>query len=244
MIAAVWPHRAVFITPMAAVAGAVADEMLEAMVAGRDLERAYVNDGGDIAVHLTPGAAMRVGVAGSLEDGEPDAVLDGFATIDFASPVRGIATSGRGGRSLSLGIADSVTVLAATGAAADAAATLIAHAVDIDSPAIRRLPANRVKDDSDLGEIPVTVAVGPLGAAEIARALDHGAAEAGRMLALGLIEGALLSLRGRRRVVGATHPSRRSLSLAPRDEAISLFTPRPEERPQGASRRVSAFERA
>jgi ApbE superfamily uncharacterized protein (UPF0280 family) len=40
-------------TPMAAVAGAVADEMLAAMVAGRTLTKAYVNDGGDIAVHLT-----------------------------------------------------------------------------------------------------------------------------------------------------------------------------------------------
>ena len=37
MVAAVWPHRHVFITPMAAVAGAVAEEMLEALVAGRSL---------------------------------------------------------------------------------------------------------------------------------------------------------------------------------------------------------------
>ena len=42
------------------------------------------------------------------------------------SPVRGVATSGWRGRSHSLGIADSVTVLAATAAMADAAATVIA----------------------------------------------------------------------------------------------------------------------
>lgn len=217
MIAAVWPHRRVFITPMAAVAGAVADEMLRAMVANRDLERAYVNDGGDIAVHLSPGQAMRVGVAGSDADGEPDPMLDGFATINFAAPVRGIATSGRGGRSLSLGIADSVTVLARTGAEADAAATVVGNAVNVDSPAVRRLPASQVKDDSDLGEIPVTVEVGPLSDAEIARALDRGAAEAERLLAAGLIHGALLRLRGRQRVIGGARPlSRREwVAIAP-----------------------------
>src|SRR6185295_10369000 len=59
MAAAVWPYRRVFITPMAAVAGAVADEMLQAMLAGRDLEKAYVNNGGDIAIHLAPGHSLR-----------------------------------------------------------------------------------------------------------------------------------------------------------------------------------------
>jgi len=202
MIEAVWPHRAVFVTPMAAVAGAVADEMLRAMLEGRRLLRAYVNDGGDIAIHLAPGQMMRVGVAGTLEaDDRQSAALDGFTAIPFASPVRGIATSGRGGRSLSRGIADSVTVLAATAAAADAAATLIANAVDVDSPAIRRLPANAVKDDSDLGDIKVTVAVGALAEDEIDAALDRGSVEARRMRDAGLIHGALLQLRGRQHIV-------------------------------------------
>jgi ApbE superfamily uncharacterized protein (UPF0280 family) len=53
-------------------------------------------------------------------------------------PVRGIATSGWRGRSFSLGIADSVTVLARTAAQADAAATVIANAVDADDVRIRR----------------------------------------------------------------------------------------------------------
>ncbi|MGQ0675022.1 MAG: UPF0280 family protein [Rhodospirillales bacterium] len=203
MAAAVWPHRTKFITPMAAVAGAVADEMLAAMTAGRDLTRAYVNDGGDIAIHLAPGQTFRVGVAGAAGlDGDPSGEIDGFAAIPFAFPARGVATSGRGGRSLSLGIADAATVLARDAAAADAAATLIANAVDVASDAIRRLPANQVKDDSDLGAIPVTVAVGRLSEDEIATALDNGAAEARRMIAGGLILGALLQLRGRRRAVG------------------------------------------
>jgi len=242
MVDAVWPYRQVYITPMAAVAGAVADEMLEAMVAGRDLARAYVNDGGDIAIHLAPGETLRIGVAGTDARGEPDPALDGFAAIDFASPVRGIATSGRGGRSLSRGIADSVTVLARSAAAADAAATMIGNAVDIDHAAIRRLPANQVKDDSDLGDIPVTVAVGALAPADIAAALDKGAAEARRLLDLGLVEGALLSLRGARRVVGVPHPSRRSLALAPQDDAFSLLNVDQSRHPEEARSAVSKDE--
>src|SRR6185369_11835776 len=69
MAEAVWPHRAVFITPMAAVAGAVADEMLQALVADRTLDKAYVNDGGDIAIHLTPGHELRAGIFATALDG-------------------------------------------------------------------------------------------------------------------------------------------------------------------------------
>jgi ApbE superfamily uncharacterized protein (UPF0280 family) len=203
MAAAVWPHRAVFVTPMAAVAGAVADEVLAALVAGRDLAKAYVNDGGDIALHLTSGERF---VAGLVADLEAPAI-DGTAEISAAMPVRGIATSGCGGRSFSLGIADAVTVLARDAAAADAAATLIANRVDLDHPAIERRPARSLRDDTDLGDLPVTVAVGPLAPAEIARALAAGAAEAERMLAAGLIAGAALFLRGQHGVVGAGRPS-------------------------------------
>ena len=67
-------------------------------------------------------------------------------------PARGIATSGRHGRSFSLGIADAVTVLARTASQADAAATVIANAVDLPGhPAIVRCPAQDLQPDSDLG---------------------------------------------------------------------------------------------
>ena len=198
MVDAVWPYRAVFITPMAAVAGAVADEVLAALVAGRDLARAYVNDGGDIALHLTPGERFAAGMVADLEA----PAIDGIATITDAMPVRGLATSGRGGRSFSLGIADAVTVLARDGASADAAATVIANRVDLDHPAVQRRPASSLRDDSDLGDIPVTVAVGPLAPAEVAAALASGAAEAERIRKAGLIVAAALFLRGRHRVVG------------------------------------------
>ena len=60
MVAAVRPHAAVFVTPMAAVAGAVAEEVLAAMVAAAPLTRAYVNNGGDIAFYLSAGARFRM----------------------------------------------------------------------------------------------------------------------------------------------------------------------------------------
>ena len=188
MAEAVWPHRAVFITPMAAVAGAVADEMLQALLAGRTLDKAYVNDGGDIAFHLAPGHSLRAGIF--------TWALDGAVMLTYDRPVRGIATSGRGGRSFSLGIADSATVMARTAAVADAAATLIANAVNIDHPAVERRPAHALDPDSDLGDLPVTVAVGDLPRAAIDEALDHGLREAGRLRRLGLIDSAAISLCG------------------------------------------------
>jgi uncharacterized protein len=188
MAEAVWPHRSVYITPMAAVAGAVADEMLQAMVKGRGLDKAYVNDGGDIAIHLTPGHELRAGIFASA--------LDGMALLTHDRPVRGIATSGWGGRSFSLGIADTATVLAATAADADAAATMIANAVNADHPAIERRPAHDLDPDSDLLDLPVTVAVGALSQALIDEALDRGAAEARRLRLCGLIDSAAISLQG------------------------------------------------
>ena len=197
MVGACWPHRARFVTPMAAVAGAVADEVLAAMTAGRRLSRAYANNGGDIAVHLGPGTALAAGVVN-----DPDRPgLDGRIALHADAPARGLATSGWRGRSLSLGIADAVTVTARTAAAADAAATLIANAVTLDHPAIERAPAVSLREDSDLGMQPVTVAVGPLPAHAVAAALDAGLAEARAMQRAGLIETARLALQGETRAL-------------------------------------------
>jgi|APTNR8051073442_1049403.scaffolds.fasta_scaffold00732_3 hypothetical protein len=203
MVATCRPHAARWVTPMAAVAGAVADTVLAAMTADGSLDRAYVNNGGDIALHLAPGHSFDVGIVTRVD--RPDIAATAF--IEAAMPIRGVATSGFGGRSLTFGIADAVTVLAADGAAADVAATLIANAVSIDSPAIRRVPARELRDDTDLGDRPVTAAVGRLSPAEIAEALDAGASVAAEMLQLGLIGAAHLSLRGHRRIVGEPVPN-------------------------------------
>jgi hypothetical protein len=199
MMAAVAPYcERTFITPMAAVAGAVAEEILQAMTAAARLARAYVNNGGDIALYLAPGDHF---VAGMVE--RPDRPsLFGTATLDSAQPVRGIATSGWRGRSFSLGIADAVTVLADRAATADAAATVIANAVDLPGhPNIVRVPANSLAPDTDLGDRLVTRGVGKLSPTDIAAALDAGVVIARSLLADGLIRSAALHLSGGTRVV-------------------------------------------
>src|SRR5215467_7424338 len=201
MVAAVMPYASqCFITPMAAVAGAVAEEILAAMVCAANLSRAYVNDGGDIALHLTGAEKF---VIGMVE--RPDRPsLFGTLTIAGDSPVRGIATSGWRGRSFSLGIADAVTVLADRAAAADAAATIIANAVDLPGhPAIVRVPACDLAPDSDLGGRLVTQRVGTLTEADVEHALASGIQTAEKLLRMGLIRNAALNLRGETRVVGS-----------------------------------------
>jgi hypothetical protein len=190
--------RDVFITPMAAVAGAVAEEVLGAMTGAARLQRAYVNNGGDIAVFLAPGETLRIGMVD-----RPDTPgMFGSLFVSADQPVRGIATSGWRGRSFSLGIADAVTVLADTAAMADAAATVIANAVDLPGhAAIERRPASELAPQNDLGERLVTVEVGALSDAEIDHALARGCLAAEMFLERQLIRAAALHLGGSTRQV-------------------------------------------
>jgi uncharacterized protein len=202
MLEACRPHAEEFITPMAAVAGAVADEILMAMLEGRTLDKAYVNNGGDVALHLSVGTALDVGLVAELD--HPS--LSGVTKIESAWPVRGVATSGWRGRSFSLGIADAATVLARDGASADAAVTLIANAVNVEHPAIIRARACDLDDNSDLGHRLVTTGVGPLPDDCVAEALARGVSRASAMVREEKIFGAVLVLQGRVRVVGPIGP--------------------------------------
>lgn len=186
MADAVSPFDNEFVTPMAAVAGAVADEVLCAMLQDERPMKAYVNNGGDIAIHLDGPATFDVlGPSGKI-------------TLSAEDCVRGIATSGWRGRSHSLGIADAVTVLARSAAEADVAATLVANAVDLPGhPQVERLPASTLNPDSDLGERLVTAHVGQLVSDEIHEALAAGQRCAEDFLRRGLIESVALSLQGR-----------------------------------------------
>ena len=185
-----------FITPMAAVAGSVAQEII-ACYQRPGIARAWVNNGGDIAMHLTPGQSLRVGLyadiarldVAQLQD---QLLLDGQFSVEAAMPVRGVATSGWRGRSFSMGIADSVTVLARTAAQADAAATVIANAVNVKDARVQRAPAASLKDDSDLGQRLVTTGVPPLAPALVLQALQAGLATARALQSEGLIDSALL----------------------------------------------------
>ena len=209
-----------FITPMAAVAGAVAQEII-AFYQRRGIRRAWVNNGGDIALHLADGESLRIGLFADLsrldasllcQAIEGELPIDGRMSLHADDGIRGVATSGWRGRSHSLGIADSVTVLAATAAEADAAATMIANAVDIDdaidAPRIERRPANELRDDSDLGVRLVTVNVPTLSASQRHAALRAGAECAEGFRRRGLIVAAALVCQGEMLQVGSLASSR------------------------------------
>ena len=219
MAAAVRACTSGFVTPMAAIAGAVADEAAAVLAAWPEIAQAYVNNGGDIALHLSPGACLSVGVVPSLREAIPRARIE----VSSDSAVRGVATSGWQGRSHSLGIADAVTVLARSAATADAAATLIANAVDADHPGIRREPARALDENSDLGALPITVAVPALDAETIDIALDAGLQSARALQSRSVIEGAALTVQGRWRVLGtpASAAPTRQARPAPADRPIA-----------------------
>ena len=212
-----------FITAMAAVAGSVAEELI-AFFERPGIERAYVNNGGDIALHLAPGASFEVGIVADPERALRGAAPEGRFTIDAESGVRGVATSGWRGRSFSLGIADSVTVLAATASAADAAATVIANAVDVDDPRIRRMPANEVRDDSDLGALLVTREVPPLPARVVEIALERGRVEADAQIEAGGVHAVALCVQGRVRLC-ERRPAFDTLANRRGDRSLPRFEP-------------------
>ena len=226
MWAACAPFRPAFVTPMAAVAGAVAQEILQHYVRA-GIDRAWVNNGGDIALHLAPGQQATVGVLADVAALEfsalhPGALVpDGQIRIASAMPVRGLATSGWRGRSQSLGIADSVTVLARTAAQADAAATMVANAVNVPDARIHRVPACQVRDDSDLGTLAVTVDVPRLPPQQVRTALHHGLRKAQQLQSEGHVWFALLTCQGQH---VATPVPRRVPAVACQTE-ISILEP-------------------
>jgi ApbE superfamily uncharacterized protein (UPF0280 family) len=235
---ACFPYRAAFLTPMAAVAGAVAQTIVACYTAP-GMRRAAINNGGDIALHLSADTSYRVGVCIDLDTGTRAAQQGAMRTdyalvIDAGSPVRGVATSGWRGRSFSLGIADSVTVLAATAAQADVAATMIANAVNVDDARILRAPACMLKDDTDLGDLQVTVDVPSLDAGAIARALAAGISRAQYLLTAGLIHDAVLVCQGHlvhlRKLLAAGEQDAAPLPLS-RHAAADLALPQLEPPP-------------
>ena len=212
MHAACQPHGGTFITPMAAVAGSVADEVLSAMIKAAPLRRAYVNNGGDIAVFMEKSQSFTTAMQDHLGRDL------GRITLTHGDGVGGIATSGRHGRSHSLGIADSVTVLADTAAKADVAATLIANAVDLPGhPAITRQPASSADPDSDLSDMPVVTACAPLSPNDRNRALHAGLMRAQALHARGHIKAVALFLNGEARLLGT--------GIAPRTRALERTSP-------------------
>lgn len=185
------------VTPLIAVAGTVADAVADALVEW-GATWVVVSNGGDVALRLAPGESVSVGIVPRVSARAPVAQLQ----VRAGEEVGGVATSGFGGRSFTLGIADAAVVFARSAVTADVAATLAGNATDIDAPAVERALAESLDPDTDLRGRLVTRRVGVLSAAEVDRALDRGAAWAQAQVTAGRVRGAIMALRGRWRFVG------------------------------------------
>jgi ApbE superfamily uncharacterized protein (UPF0280 family) len=179
------------LTPMAAVAGALADD-LKAYLKGCDAEFISVNNGGDVSIFSAGGRPVRT-VIGDAERGrETPYLLNVNGLADF-----GIATSGFGGRSFTLGIADVVTVIARTAAVADAAATYIGNMTNVYSGNVTRMRAGDIDPATDIADEMVTTGIGTLSEREIEGALDNGLRTAENLRARGVVIGAVIVVRGK-----------------------------------------------
>lgn len=196
MAAALAPFTGTFVTPMAAVAGAVADEILDVMRKAAPLAKAYVNNGGDIAVWAAPEETLTIAMVDDLADAYQTGATPHQLEINGEDDIGGVATSGWRGRSFSLGIADMVTVLAENAASADVAATMIGNVVNVSSPAVKRARADTLDADSDLGKQLVTTGVGDLSRDEIGLALEAGRNLAEALCHKGVIVSAAIGLAG------------------------------------------------
>ncbi|MGD8562428.1 MAG: hypothetical protein PVG03_07830, partial [Desulfarculaceae bacterium] len=184
------------LSPQAAVAGAVADEVAGfAWDLGAD--KVIVNNGGDIALRLSPGQTLRVGVQPPARNQPGPQPLLGRLRVQAEHGIHGVASSGWQGRSLSQGVADLVTVWAASASLADAAATALGNSVNVTAPGVERSRASRLDPGSGLGHAYVVENVGRLSPGQCRTALKAGQTQALDMYKQGLIRGCLLAIQGR-----------------------------------------------
>ena len=184
-----------FLTPMAAVAGTIADTVADFLFS-RGMTKVIVNNGGDIAVRLMAPNGVRVGLREDVESREFSRTVSLAVPAEKEGASFGIATSGLGGRSLTCGIASAATVIAGTASMADAAATAVANASFVDCPGVVRKPAEEIDPQTDIRGIPVTVGVQDLDLQTRVEAVSRSLALAEKLIAQHLILGAMVAVGG------------------------------------------------
>jgi len=192
-------------TPLAAVAGTVSDLAVEEISKyGSDF--AMANNGGDIAwrVHEAGRESIRAALISDIKIGNKTHSLE----IRSFKEIRGIATSGLGGRSLTRGIASAVTVLAKNSSMADAAATSIANACICDDPAIVQCPAEELDYGTDIKGLLVTKSVGNLKEESISASILSGKSRVEELIKCGMIQGAVIFVSGEMAVVRSNDSKR------------------------------------
>ena len=186
------------LTPMAAVAGTIADAVADWLF-GRGLTKVVVDNGGDIAIRLAAGETATVGIRPRIDCLD----ISHIADLNDRRSSWGVTTSGRGGRSFTRGIASAVTVIAESASIADAAATAIANACFVEDSSIVQMKAEapaqkqiieQMDPNTDLKGLAVTIDVGPLSIAKKIEAVQTALSKADTFCRKECIVGALIVL--------------------------------------------------
>ncbi|HPP07105.1 MAG TPA: hypothetical protein PLW88_07010 [Syntrophorhabdaceae bacterium] len=157
------------LTPMAAVAGAVSDE-IKRYLKDDGFDFISVNNGGDISIFNEDlEKSIKISIGHINKNTHTPYLLNIKGIKDY-----GIATSGLGGRSLTLGLAEIGTVIANTSAIADAAATFICNKTNVDSKHVLREKAYIIDPTTDIPEEYVTLNIDKLNQEEANNALQNG----------------------------------------------------------------------
>lgn len=192
-------------TPLAAVAGTVSDLAVEE-ISKYGSDYAMANNGGDIAWRVNEAGreSIRAALISDIKIGNKTHSLE----IKSFREIRGIATSGMGGRSLTRGIASAVTVLAENSSMADAAATSIANACICDDPAIIQCLAEELDYGTDIKGLLVTKSVANLKEESVSAAILSGKKRAEDLIECGMIQGAVIFVSGEMAVVRGSDPQK------------------------------------
>ncbi|MFQ5486018.1 MAG: UPF0280 family protein [Desulfobacterales bacterium] len=180
------------LTPMAAVAGTIADAVAEFLY-NRGMTKVVVDNGGDVAIRLKREACATVGIRPQIDAVEISNVI----ALDSRFFSWGVTTSGLGGRSLTQGIASAATIIARSASLADAAATDVANASYIEDPEVIRIPSEKIDPNTDIPGFDVTIKVGPLSEEKKSLAISKAIGRAELLIKKGIILGAFIVVQGK-----------------------------------------------
>ena len=189
------------LTPMAAVAGTIADAVADWLFE-RGMTKVIIDNGGDISIRLKKDEKATVGIRPRVTSHH----ITHLVRLDAGRSKWGVTTSGVGGRSLTRGIASAVTVLAADASVADAASTAIANACFVEDAGIEQLPAKKIDPNTDLANLLVTAEVRSLSANKILKAITAAQQKAEYLSQKDVIFGAFIALEGQSVITGGMRP--------------------------------------
>jgi len=180
------------LTPMAAVAVTIADEVANFLFE-RGMTKVVVDNGGGVAIRANREEPITVGIRPDVND----RAVSYMISLDPDLRSHGVATSGLGGRSLTRGIASAATVVARTASLADAAATAVANASFLEDELVWRRRAEELDPYTDIAGLDVTVKVGPLSEEKKNRAVSQAIRKAEDLARRGIILGAFVAVQGK-----------------------------------------------